>query len=123
MNWVADCAAIIPCLNEAATIGSLVRAVRQSIPTAIVVDDGSTASLAEEAGAEVIRQTQTSGKGAALNAGWRRALERGFQWALTMDGDGQHSPGDISSMLAVAEREHACLVVGNRMNNPAQMPW
>src|SRR5690348_9139729 len=100
MNWVADCAVIIPCLNEAATIGSLVRAVRQSIPTVIVVDDGSTdstASLAEEAGAEVIRQTQTSGKGAALNAGWRRALERGFQWALTMDGDGQHSPGDISS--------------------------
>ena len=126
MNWATECAVIIPCLNEAGTIGSLVQAVRQHIPTVIVVDDGSTdetAMLAEQAGAEVIRHTRPSGKGAALNAGWRRAFERGFKWALAMDGDGQHSPGDISGMLAYAEREDAALVVGNRMGNASRMPW
>src|ERR1044071_9527599 len=98
MNWAAECAVIIPCLNEAATIESLVAAVRAHIPTVIVVDDGSTdqtAALAERAGAEVIHREQNRGKGDALGTGWRRAFDRGFKWSLTMDGDGQHSPSDI----------------------------
>src|SRR2546426_210041 len=102
MNWAIECAVIMPCFNEAATIESLVAAVRAHIPTVIVVDDGSTdqtAALAERAGAEVIHLEQNCGKGAALSAGWRRAFERGFKWALTMDGDGQHSPSDIPGML------------------------
>ncbi|MBI3849275.1 MAG: glycosyltransferase family 2 protein [Verrucomicrobia bacterium] len=126
MNWAAECVVVIPCLNEAGAIESLVATVRRSLPNVIVVDDGSsdpTADLAERAGAQVIRLPGTSGKGAALNAGWRRAFERGFKWALTMDGDGQHSPDDIPGMLALAEKENAALVVGNRMNNPLHMPW
>jgi glycosyltransferase involved in cell wall biosynthesis len=126
MDWANKCAVVIPCLNEARAIESLVTAVRAHIPTVIVVDDGSadqTAALAQKAGAEVIRLEQTSGKGAALNAGWRRAFEREFKWALTMDGDGQHSPNDIPGLLALAEKEGATLVVGNRMTNTSQMPW
>src|SRR5207253_3170558 len=58
MDWRTECAAVIPCLNEQASIGPLVQAVRRWLPTVIVVDDGSndaTASLAREAGAEVLR--------------------------------------------------------------------
>lgn len=126
MDWPAQCAVVIPCLNEAGTIGSLVREVRIVLPAVIVVDDGSsdaTGKRASAEGAEVVRHAQPQGKGAALNSGWRRAHERGFYWALTMDGDGQHSPGDIPTFLDCAAESRASLIVGNRMANPAGMPW
>lgn len=126
MHWPSQCAAVIPCLNEAATIEPLVRQVREQLPGVIVVDDGSTDSthqLASRAGAEVLRHETTLGKGAALLAGWRRARERGFDWAMTLDGDGQHSPDDIPAFLRCADRTGAALIVGNRMGDVGQMPW
>ena len=125
-NWPSICTAIIPCLNEAATIRSVVEEVRKLLPTVIVIDDGSTddtGKLAAEAGALVLRHDQPRGKGAALASGWRHAVSLGFQWALTLDGDGQHSPADIPSFLARAETSGAGLVVGDRMANPKGMPW
>ncbi|MDB6023716.1 MAG: hypothetical protein JWQ04_3573, partial [Pedosphaera sp.] len=92
----------------------------------IVVDDGSndaTAALATQAGAEVLRHQRSRGKGAALNTGWQRAVERGFSWALAMDGDGQHLAADIPTFLSEAVEERADLIVGNRFGNPGAMPW
>lgn len=126
MDWAAQCAVVIPCLNEAATIESLTREVRKILPTVIVVDDGSmdaTAHLAAEAGAEVIRHERPRGKGAALAAGWARARERGFAWGLSMDGDGQHAPADIPKFLERAATSGARLIVGNRMANADAIPW
>lgn len=126
MNWPEQCAVVIPCLNEEEAIGPLVTAVRSRLPNVFVVDDGSadrTAALAAEAGAVVLRHEKSRGKGAALQTGWRHALDRGFQWALSMDGDGQHSPDDIASFLNSAGRTMTQLTVGNRMNHAAQMPW
>jgi glycosyltransferase involved in cell wall biosynthesis len=125
MNWPAVCAAVIPCLNEQAAVASVVAAVRVHLPVVIVVDDGSTDSsgrLAEQAGAEVLRQPFTRGKGAALQLGWRRASERGFTWAMALDGDGQHSADDIPRFFQCAERTSAHLVVGNRMAAVSAMP-
>ena len=42
---------------------------------------------------------------------------------MTLDGDGQHSAEDISSFLRCAEQSAAALVIGNRMNATAEMPW
>src|ERR1041385_6662354 len=126
MNWTADCAAIIPCLNEQAAIGSVVTAVRKYLPTVFVIDDGSaddTAKVGKRAGAVVLRHPAPRGKGAALNTGWQHAREQGFQWVLTMDGDGQHAAGDIPGFLNCAERTGADLVSGNRMSDPKTMPW
>ena len=126
MNWTRQCVAVIPCFNEAPTIGAVIAEVRGYMPNIIVVDDGSsdgTALKAEAAGAEVIRLGRNGGKGVALRAGWHRAQERGFIWALTMDGDGQHAPEDIPKFFAQAETSPATLVVGNRMGNAEAMPW
>lgn len=126
MHWPSECVVVIPCLNEEATISALVEAVRRQLPHVIVVDDGSidaTVALAAKAGAEVIRHDVTQGKGAALSVGWRRAVERGFSWALSMDGDGQHIDDDIPTFFLAAAQGHADLVVGNRMANAARMPW
>jgi glycosyltransferase involved in cell wall biosynthesis len=125
MNWASQCAAVIPCLNEQAAIGPLVAAVRPLLPTVFVVDDRSadhTAALAQAAGAEVLRHETTRGKGAALRTGWEHARARGFEWALNLDGDGQHSAEDIPAFLQCAERNSVALVVGNRMANAAAMP-
>jgi glycosyltransferase involved in cell wall biosynthesis len=124
MNWTTRCAVVIPCLNEAREIAVVVDAVRRIVPTVFVVDDGSedaTGALAIKAGAEVLRHEVPRGKGSALQAGWELARQRGFAWALTMDGDGQHSANDAAKFFEAAERG-AELVVGNRMGNPQAMP-
>ncbi len=125
MNWQRDCAAVIPCFNEAAQIQHVVRHVREYLPTVIVVDDGSTdrtAQKADFAGAEVLRLDRNSGKGAALRQGWRRADGLGFPWVLMLDGDAQHAATDIPKFFARAQATGADLVVGNRMSHIQGMP-
>jgi len=126
MDWQTETAAVIPCLNEVVTIGPLVAAVRQHVSAICVVDDGSrdgTATIAERAGAHVIRHEKPRGKGAALRTGWDWARHRGFTWAVTLDGDGQHLPADIPSLFRCAESTGAELAVGNRMGEAARMPF
>jgi glycosyltransferase involved in cell wall biosynthesis len=125
MNWMTECAVVIPCLNEARKIAEVVSAVRRIVPTVLVVDDGSqddTGGLAKEAGAKVLRHEPARGKGAALRTGWEHARKLGFNWALTMDGDGQHSAKDVTKFFEAAKRTGAELVVGNRMGDPKGMP-
>jgi len=121
-----DCAAVIPCYNEAAAIGLLVTAVRARLTRVIVVDDGSTdgtATAARTAGAEVLAVSENQGKGAALQLGMRRARELGCAWALLLDGDGQHAPEDIPAFLTALRADRADFVIGNRMAAPAEMPF
>src|SRR5262245_7912809 len=121
-----NCAAVIPCLNEENSIGEMVIRVRQMVPAVFVVDDGSddtTQAKAAQAGAQVIRHTRNQGKGAALRTGLKKASESGFEWALLMDGDGQHATRDIPAFFRAAKETGARLVVGNRMHNPVEMPW
>lgn len=126
MNVASHCAAIIPCHNEAATVAMVVGATRQQVPTVIVVDDGSsdeTAQLAKGVGAQVLRHPVRQGKGAALETGLQHALAQGFEWGLTLDGDGQHSPQDIPAFLNGIRSGEARLIVGNRMPQAAKIPF
>ena len=94
--------AVIPAHDEAPRIAAVVRGAVTHLPV-LVVDDGSTdgtARIAREAGAEVLEQRPNAGKGAALRAGFRHALEAGYDGALTLDGDGQHDPAEIPTFLA-----------------------
>ncbi len=107
--------AVIPAYNEAEHIVQVIRAVLDHVPV-LVVDDGSTdgtAALAASAGAEVLTQLPNQGKGAALRAGFRRALELGYDAVLTLDADGQHDPREIPKFLAAA-RGSADLIIGQR---------
>jgi glycosyltransferase involved in cell wall biosynthesis len=121
-NW--SCAALIPCLNEAATIGALVREAERFVQAVWVVDDGSsdkTRQQAEAAGAIVVRHEINLGKGAALRDGLNALAAAGYQWAVTLDGDGQHDPSTIPAFFRAAE-SGGDLVIGNRMPDAAQMP-
>lgn len=117
-------AVVIPCFNEAEEISQLVHQVKQIVPQIFVINDGSTdatAALAEQAGADVFSNDQRLGKGASMLRGLKIALARGYDWALLMDGDGQHSPSDIVNFLQ-AEGGYP-LVIGNRMHDQKDMPW
>jgi glycosyltransferase involved in cell wall biosynthesis len=94
--------ALIPAHDEAPRIAAVVRGAAAHLPV-LVVDDGSaddTARVAREAGAAVLEQRPNAGKGAALRAGFRRALAEGFDGVITLDGDGQHDPSEIPLFLA-----------------------
>ena len=108
--------AVIPGYNEEAGIAAVVRESRAILPV-LVVDDGSrdrTADMAEAAGAQVLRQRPNQGKGAALRAGFRYALEHGFDAIITLDADGQHDPSEITKFLERHEATGAELVIGAR---------
>ena len=123
--WSTRCAAVIPCLNEQRTIAAVVQGVRRYLPTVCVVDDGSsdqTAVAARQAGATVVEHGWSRGKGAALQSGWAWARSNGFQWALCLDGDGQHAPDDIPRFLSAGDRTSASLIIGDRLRDCAQMP-
>jgi glycosyltransferase involved in cell wall biosynthesis len=124
---ISECSvAIIPCLNEGASIARLAREVLHFLPAVIVIDDGSTdntAELAHRAGALVLQRAHSGGKGSALTLGFRHARELGYRWAVTLDGDGQHAAADIPAFLEAAERAGARMIVGNRMRKTQGMPW
>lgn len=116
--------ALIPAYNEAAHIGTVISAVRRHGLPVLVVDDGSldqTGQIAAAAGATVLRQPSNAGKGLALRAGFRWALDHGFQEILTLDGDGQHDPAEIPCLLKAFEEEGHDLIIGAR--NFDDMPW
>jgi glycosyltransferase involved in cell wall biosynthesis len=125
VNETANCSAVIPCWNEAATIADLVRRVRPFIAQVLVVDDGSSDTTIVEAaaaGATVLRHEWNRGKGAALRTGLTAAHKAGFHWCFTLDADGQHPPERIPAFLQCAAETGAELVVGNRFTGPSAMP-
>jgi glycosyltransferase involved in cell wall biosynthesis len=126
VTGLENCAAVIPCRDEAATIAGLVAAARGFVRCVIVVDDGSrddTATRASAAGASVVRHAHNRGKGAALRTGLQAARQAGYGWAIVLDGDGQHSPADIPTFLQKAAEPGLGLVIGNRMGQANELPW
>ncbi len=116
---------ILPAYNESGRIGQMVTKVLEYCKDVIVVDDGSkdqTANDAKSAGASVIIHEVNQGKGAALETGFRVAAERGFEFIITMDADGQHDPSDMAGMIAEYEKTQKPVIIGNRMDNPVNMP-
>jgi glycosyltransferase involved in cell wall biosynthesis len=119
--------ALVPGYEEGPRIRAVVEAARRHLPV-LVVDDGSsddTAAEAEAAGARVIRQGANQGKGAALRAGFRAALEEGWDAVVTLDADGQHDPDEIPRFVAAFSTVGASgprpeLVIGRR--DFARMP-
>ena len=115
MASACEISIIIPVFNEADKLSELVnaiRALRLASSEIIVIDDGSTdgsSDVAMNAGANVVRHPYNIGNGAAIKTGIRAAHGR---LLVFMDGDGQHKPQDILTLLAQAK--HCHMVVGAR---------
>jgi len=110
---------IVPAFNEEDVVGQVVRSIAKAIPWAdiLVVNDGSrdaTPAVAEKAGATVLSLPVNLGIGGAVQAGYRYAHRYGFDFALQIDGDGQHDPGEAHLVLSPIRDGVADLVVGSR---------
>src|SRR5580658_6894809 len=114
---VTSACAVVPALDAAATVGSVVDDLRVALGVAvIVVDDGSadaTASIAQAHGATVVRHERNLGKGAAILTGLRQASRAGARVAVTVDADGQH-PGASARAVLLALADPSALVLGVR---------
>ena len=114
-------AVVVPCHNEAATAGKVVRDFRAALPEAqlVVVDNASTdatAEIARQAGARVLLEPR-AGKGFALLAGFREA--RGADYFVMVDGDDTYPAEDVVKLLEAA-RAGADMVVGTRLAGAEQ---
>jgi dolichol-phosphate mannosyltransferase len=113
---------VVPTYNERENLEPVARRVRAAVPAAdlLVVDDNSpdgTGDLADQlAGADarihVMHRPGKSGLGAAYIAGFRWALDHGYDAIVEMDADGSHQPEDLPALLAALD--HADLSVGSR---------
>lgn len=108
--------ALIPAYNADRFVGDVVRRARAHVPV-IVVNDGSkdrTLAEAAAAGATVIDQQPNQGKGAALQRGFRAALDQGVAAVITLDADGQHDPDEIPLFVGKFRATGADLIIGER---------
>jgi hypothetical protein len=111
--------AIVPALNEEASLGQVLEEIHAADPEleVVVVDDGSTdrtSAVAASAGARVVTLPYNIGIGGAVQTGYQYALEHGFELAIQVDGDGQHDPSEIERVIEPVLDGRADLVVGTR---------
>lgn len=113
---------LIPALNEAESIASVVEAMPTDFDgisdiDILVVDDGSkddTADLARAAGATVVSHPYNQGVGKAFNTGLAAALEMGADIMVNIDADGQFAPTDIPLLIKPIVEGKADFVSGDR---------
>jgi len=110
---------IIPAYNEVGRIGEVVRRVKGMYPAydVVVVNDGSrdeTAQTARTAGALVVSHPFNLGYGVAIQTGYKYALAKGYDFAVQMDGDGQHDPVNIEQLLTPVMAGETDFTLGSR---------
>ncbi len=118
MNKLNVCV-IIPTYNNHKTLQRVLDGVLELTHHVIVVNDGSTDTtsqiLSEYKQITLINVSKNQGKGNALKEGFRKGKELGFDYAITIDSDGQHFPDDISVFLDALEKEGGnVLLIGSR---------
>jgi len=118
---------LIPAYNAGAELGTVLAKIAERHPREqlLVLDDGSTTTDYGDlraAGWRVERRPH-AGKGGALRAGFELALREGYDWVITMDADGQHSPDDLPRFFEEIASGQWDLIVGNRMGDTRTMPW
>jgi glycosyltransferase involved in cell wall biosynthesis len=120
----------IPALNEEKTISHVIAGVPRNIrgvaeTEVIVVNDGSTdrtAAVAEEAGAIVVNMSGRPGLGAIFRTGLERAMRRGADIIVNIDGDGQFNPADITKLVQPLLDDEADFVTCSRFADPGLYP-
>src|SRR5262245_825658 len=109
---------VSPVFNEERKIGEVVRRMPRDIVDEVVVpDDASTdrsAEVARAAGATVLSLGRRSGAGAGLRAGYRYAVEKGYDVAVAVAGNNKDSPEEIPQMLDPIADGRADFVQGSR---------
>ena len=117
----------MPTYNNGSTLRDVVERTLTFCQDVIVVNDGCTDTSVEILASfgkkiTVIDYGKNRGKGYALKKGLEKALELNFDYAITIDSDGQHYPEDIPLFINVLQQHPNALIVGSRNFNQENMP-
>lgn len=117
-----DVLVVIPAFNEERNISHVLTQVLAENWNVLVVNDGSTDGTVEacrQLGAKVLDLPINLGVGGALRAGFKYAIQNGFEAVVQLDADGQHPVHAIDDLLQSAINERAHLVIGSRFLSDA----
>src|SRR5690606_2578582 len=118
---------IVPTYNNEKTLQRVLNGILKYTQSIIVVNDGSTDSTAEilKNYPQIIQLhlPENQGKGNAITQGFKQATAKGFEYAITIDSDGQHYPDDIPNFVeALKSATEPVLLIGNRNMNQDGIP-
>lgn len=116
---------VVPTYKNAGTVVDVIERTLQYVKDVIVVNDGSpdnTAELVSKLPVTLVSYPDNRGKGGALRAGFEKAREMGYDYAVTLDSDGQHYPEDLPTFLTAIEENPGAMVIGSRNLNAENMP-
>jgi len=110
---------VVPALNEAESLPHTLPRLLAGAQgcDVLVVDDGSrddTSAVARRHGVAVVRHPFNLGVGAALQTGFRYAVERGYDIVVQLDADGQHDPNDLATVIAPVADGRCDVAIGSR---------
>jgi glycosyltransferase involved in cell wall biosynthesis len=117
---------IIPTYNNHKTLKRVIDGVLIYTDQIIIVNDGSTDKtvniLEEYPNLDQINFNKNKGKGSALRAGFKRAYEQDYEYAITIDSDGQHFPDDIPAFISEIKKYKNVLLIGSRNMKHESVP-
>ncbi|KJD32113.1 b-glycosyltransferase [Tamlana nanhaiensis] len=120
---------IIPTYNNQKTLARVIDGVLNYSNHVIVVNDGSTDDTSNilknyTDRVEVITFDKNKGKGKALREGFKLAIKKGYEFAITIDSDGQHFPEDIPNFVKALEShpDKNLLLIGSRNMSQEGVP-
>ena len=117
---------IVPTYNNHKTLKRVLDAVLDYTPNIIVVNDGSTDEtstiLKQYPQLTQIHHPKNSGKGMALRNGFKKAIELNFEYAISIDSDGQHFAADIPNFIEEIQKTPNSLLIGSRNMTQENVP-
>ncbi len=122
------CCVLVPTYNNAGTLQKVLEGVLKRTPDIIVVNDGATDTtsdiLQQYPQIHQIQLPKNKGKGNALKVGFAKALDLGYEYAISIDSDGQHFPEDIPIFLETLEKSETknLLLIGARNMDQSDVP-
>jgi glycosyltransferase involved in cell wall biosynthesis len=109
---------VVPAFNEARSLPKLIASLRRECPgcDVVVIDDGSSDGTSAVAGriARVITLPCNLGIGGAVQTGLQIAYREDYDFAMQVDGDGQHPPQEVNKLIGAIRESTADMVVGTR---------
>jgi glycosyltransferase involved in cell wall biosynthesis len=117
---------IVPTYNNHKTLKKVLDSILDFTSNIIIVNDGSTDTtieiLKQYSELTQIHHPRNVGKGRALRNGFRKAIEMHFEYAITIDSDGQHFASDIPNFIEEIQKQPNSLLIGSRNMTQENVP-
>lgn len=116
---------IVPTFNNGTTIEAVLNDLSQYTDQVLVVNDGSTDNTNEvlnKLPVEIVGYEENQGKGWAIRQGFKRAIELGYAYAITIDSDGQHFAEDLVSFIEALPTHQDAIIIGARNMDQLSVP-